>query len=118
MNGGEEVNILLKPIRASGYGGKGPRPRRTRTKLQCNAWILQEKQGLSQDEAVDPRGERKLVLSAVQRDLNLFRHASEELRKDKKWVAGVVAKTWRALEHVNAELKNDRAIVLSAVKQE
>ena len=58
------------------------------------------------------------MLSAVQRDLSLFRHASEELREDKKWVAGVVAKTWRALEHVNAELKNDRAIVLSAVKQE
>jgi len=63
------------------------------------------------------KGDKEVVLAAVnQRGLALH-YTSEELKRDKEVILAAVNQDGRAFEYASGELKGDKEVVLAAVKQ-
>jgi len=63
------------------------------------------------------RGDRDVVLTAVNQNIKVFKFISEELRLDREFMLAAVTLNGNALEFASKELQNDRIVVLAGVKQ-
>eukprot|EP00971_Amphidinium_carterae_P112089 2220206-Amphidinium_carterae.1 len=63
------------------------------------------------------RGDREIVLAAVQRDGDFLEHTTEALRADREVVLAAVRGEMPSFEYASESLRSDREVVLAAVQR-
>ena len=90
-----------------------------RAPLQAR-WLMRVLHGSFQlreleDAPSEIRGDKDVVLAAVQSDGHALRWSSQELRRDKEVVLEALRTTPFALQHAAPELQSDKEVVMTAV---